>query len=66
MRLEKCLLLFVRGDLAVLDEMLLVAVRIQAIRELGFLSLASSRVRGREPTRLLLVFSALGTVARRR
>ncbi len=40
MRLEKGLLLFVRGDLAVLDEVLLVAVRIDAIRELGFLSLA--------------------------
>ncbi len=35
MGLEKGLLLFVRGDLAVLDEVLLVAVRIQAIRELG-------------------------------
>ncbi len=40
MRLEKGLLLFVRGDLAVFDEVLLVAVWIQAIRELGFLSLA--------------------------
>ncbi len=40
MRLKKGLLLLVRGDLAVLDEVLLVAVRIQAIRELGFLSLA--------------------------
>ncbi len=40
MRLEKGLLLFVRGDPAVLDEVLLVAVRIQALRELRFLSLA--------------------------
>ncbi len=36
MRLENVLLLFVRGDLAVLDELLLVAVLIQAIRELNF------------------------------
>ncbi len=40
MRLEKGLLISVRGDLAVLDEVLLVAVRIQVVRELGFLSLA--------------------------
>ncbi len=39
MRLEKGLFFFVRGDLAVFNEVLLVAVRIQAIRELGFLSL---------------------------
>ncbi len=40
MRLEKGLLLSVRSNLAVLDEVLLVAVRIQEIRELEFLSLA--------------------------
>ncbi len=40
MSLEKGLFLFVRGDLAVLDEVLLVAVWIQAIRELRFLSFA--------------------------
>ncbi len=40
MRLGKGLLLFVIGDLAVFDEVLLVAVRIQAIREPGFLSIA--------------------------
>ncbi len=40
MRLEKGLLHFVRGDVAVFDGVLLVAVRIQAIRELGFLSCA--------------------------
>ncbi len=39
MRLEKALLL-IRSDLAVLDEVLLVSVRIQAILELGFLFLA--------------------------
>ncbi len=40
MHLEQGLLLFVRGELAVVDEVLLVVVRIQEIQELGLLSLA--------------------------
>ncbi len=40
--LKMSLLLFVRGDLAVLDEVLLVAVSIQRVLEFGFFSLAVS------------------------
>ncbi len=42
MRLEKGLLLFVRGDVAVLDEVFLVTVWIQTVWEFGLFYFARS------------------------